>query len=320
MNESKRAYRLFSTGLFLLSLPVLSVSVSCHGRLRIPDAYRNSIQTFVIEHDGIARKNLVYIPKTIRARPALLLVFHGGGGTPEGMVGMDHGRLLELADQSGFAVVYPEGVGKAWNDFRRDPLSEAHRTNRDDVGFIGVLIQTMAARHGIDSRRVYAAGISNGGFFSLRLACEASDRIAGAVIVTATLPEDGVKLCNPVRPVDLVFVNGTEDPLVPYEGGEVKVFGSRRGRILSTDASLAFFASRFGCNAPFSTALPVRVADDTTRVIRHDWQCPGSRLQLYEIKGGGHTWPGGVQYLGPGLVGRVSKQLMASDVIGDLLK
>jgi polyhydroxybutyrate depolymerase len=100
----------------------------------------------------------------------------------------------------------------------------------------------------------------------------------------------------------------------------VKVFGSRRGRILSTDASLAFFASRFGCNAPFSTALPVRDAEDTTRVIRHDWQCPGSRLQLYEIKGGGHTWPGGVQYLGPGLVGRVSKQLMASDVIGDLLK
>jgi polyhydroxybutyrate depolymerase len=232
---------------------------------------------------------------------------------------MDHGRLLELADQNGFAVVYPEGVGKSWNDFRKDPISEAHRTDRDDVGFISALIDTMAVRHGIDRSRVYIAGISNGGFFSIRLACEASDRIAGAVIVTATLPEAGMKLCNPGKPVHLVFINGTEDPLVPYEGGEVKVFGSKRGRVLSTDASLAFFASRFGCNAPLSTALPVRVADDATRVIRHHWQCPSTKLQLYEIQGGGHTWPGGVQYLAPGLVGRVSKQLVASDVIGSLM-
>ncbi|WP_143464700.1 hypothetical protein [Leptonema illini] len=86
-------------------------------------------------------------------------------------------------------------------------------------------------------------------------------------------------------------------------------YGIDRSRVYVTGISNGgFFASRFGCNAPLSTVLSVRVGDDPTRVIRHDWQCPRSKLQLYEVHGGGHTWPGGVQYLGAGLIGRISKQ------------
>ncbi len=302
-------------------LPVLLLYllVSCSGRLLIPREYRESVQSIPFVYDGIERENLLYIPSSVKPAPPLLLVFHGGAGRPTGMTRMDEGRLLGIADEQGFIIGYPEGVGRSWNDYREDPISEAHKSDRDDTGFIRAFVAELVRRYGIDRNRVYVAGISNGGFFSVRLACEASDVIAGAVVVTAQLPKAGLSRCKPERPVDLIFINGTDDPLVPYAGGNVEVFGKKRGWILSTDDTLAFFAKRYGCSAHRKTALPVKDVDDPTLVIRHDWTCPSSLLQLYEIQGGGHTWPGGIQYLGEGFIGRVSHQIEASVIVADLV-
>ena len=131
---------------------------------------------------SLTRNYLLHVPKSSRAgrRTPLVLVFHGGGGHDWNMPGFTH--FDELADEQGFIVAYPDSFNKNWNDTRG--LSPA-----DDVGFIRALIDEVSRSHPVDPHRIYATGISNGGFFSNRLACDLADRIAAIASVAATMPE-----------------------------------------------------------------------------------------------------------------------------------
>jgi polyhydroxybutyrate depolymerase len=120
----------------------------------------------------------------------------------------------EIAASRGFIVAYPESVNTHWNDTRA--LSPA-----DDVGFVRALIAEVERAYPVDHARVYATGISNGGFFSQRLACDLSDQIAAVASVAATMPETLVPVCHPSRSVSVMFIQGTADPLVPIEGGAI---------------------------------------------------------------------------------------------------
>ena len=133
-------------------------------------------------HEGVERRYLLHRPsqRETGTLAPLVLVLHGGGGTPEQMDrGTNHAMSAE-ASRRGFLLVFPEGMERAWNDGRtehlRKPLGrkEAH----DDVGFLSALIDRMVAEHGADPERVYATGISNGGFMSVRLAMELSGKVA----------------------------------------------------------------------------------------------------------------------------------------------
>lgn len=277
-------------------------------------------------HDGQERRFHLHVPPDFdpgRDRPwPLVLALHGGGGRG---VGFDRntsdGTFLAQADRLGFVVALPEGVDKGWNDGRTD-AAVASRTRHDDVGFLQVLIDTLIASHGVDPGRVYATGISNGGIMSFRLACELSERVAAIAAVTASMPLH-LSACAPSRPVSVLVINGSEDPLVPYEGGAIRLrfFGSgarSRGEVISTDASIAFWVERNGCSAAARvTALEDGDPDDGTRVVVERYQgcAGGSEVALYRVEGGGHTWPGGRQYLPERLVGRVSRDVDASRII-----
>src|SRR5208337_3461333 len=104
-----------------------------------------------------------------------------------------------------------------------------------DIGFISALVDKLAAEYPVDAHRVFATGISNGGFMSFRLACELSEKIKGIAAVSATHPVTSREKCRPARSVNIMIINGTDDPLVPYNGGYVEVLGRRRGRVMSTD-------------------------------------------------------------------------------------
>ncbi|MBN2077840.1 MAG: hypothetical protein JW838_02670 [Spirochaetes bacterium] len=272
-----------------------------------------------VNHGGRERGALLYVPaRPLAGNVPLLLVLHGGGGKGRGMISLTRGRFNELAERDGFLVAYPDGIGRHWNDFRDDPIDYAHRNNIDDVGFIRALIDAIAARHPVDGKRVFATGISNGGFMCYRLACELGDRIRGVAVVTANHPEGAKERCRPARPVSVMILNGTEDPLVPYHGGHVTVLKRKRGAIVSTDETVAFWAGANACSAaPRREALPDADPGDGTRIERITYRdCgEGTSVILYRIIGGGHTWPGGKPYLSERIVGRVSRDIAACDVI-----
>jgi polyhydroxybutyrate depolymerase len=279
-----------------------------------------SLQQIAIMLEGRSRTCLIHIPRNAAAHSCpLLIVLHGGGGTPEGMVKLTKNRFNELADSSDCFVAYPAGLGRSWNDFRDDAKGYAHSEHIDDVGFISALIDKLAADYSIDKNRIFATGISNGGFMSLRLACELSGKIRGIAAVAATNPSDQNARCAPNRPVNVMIINGTDDPIVPYNGGVVTLLGSSRGTVTSTDDTVRFWARSNRCpDSPAVEDLPDSDPGDNTRVKKLSYgPCGGARVVLYRIEGGGHTWPGGLQYLFRRLIGYTSRDINACDRIWD---
>ena len=152
---------------------------------------------------------------------------------------------------------------------------------------------------------------------SFRLGCSLRDKIRAIAPVTASIPSAILPLCRSESAVSLAVFNGTEDPLVPYYGGQITVFRQQRGEVLSTDETIRIWLAKNRCTPePKMTALP-DLTNDGTRVMKSEYnQCgAGSKVVLYRIEGGGHTWPGGRQYLPVRLIGRTSRDINACDEI-----
>ncbi|MCP5065805.1 MAG: hypothetical protein GY946_04500, partial [bacterium] len=148
---------------------------------------------------------------------------------------------------------------------------------------------------------------------------ELSDRIAAIAPVTANL-STVMSRKTPRAPTPVMILNGTKDPLVPYNGGQVRVLGRDRGSILSTNATVAWWRRHNHCSAtPTRVALPDRSPRDGTRVYVDKYtDCPaGAPVVLVRIEGGGHTWPGGWQYLPRLVVGRVSRDIDGTQLVFD---
>jgi polyhydroxybutyrate depolymerase len=278
-------------------------------------------ETLSLVHGGATRSYILHVPPGARGRPApLIVVLHGGGGRAAQMSGFT--GFDAIAAREGFVTLYPQGLNRSWNDGREFP---GRNTGTDDVGFILAAIED-AKRRGalIDERRIFAAGISNGGFMAQRLACEASRVFAAVASVTATMPAATGERCRPDRPVSVLLLNGTADPLVPYEGGHVTgPFGMKtRGAIWSTDASMAFWARHNRCGGGVRhESLPDRDPGDRTRILRIEHVgCRGAEVALLRVEGGGHTWPGRVQYLPASLIGPVNRDIDGSEAIWAFFK
>ncbi|MBS0375971.1 MAG: prolyl oligopeptidase family serine peptidase [Proteobacteria bacterium] len=266
---------------------------------------------------GRDRTYRLYVPARPAARAPLLVVLHGGGGGGAGMEALTGRGFNRRADEAGAIIVYPDGVDHAWNDGRHDLKARTVRDGTDDVGYLRELVATLERRFAVDPGRVYVTGMSNGGMMTLRLACDAADVFDGFVAVAASLGEDTAAACHPAAARPLALVDGTEDPLVPYGGGEVRVLGSARGRVIGAEATFAAFRAVAGCGGEAASAPLDRIATDgTALVVRRATDCrAGVPLVLYQVDGGGHAWPGGRRYAREWLIGRVSEELDATDEI-----
>jgi polyhydroxybutyrate depolymerase len=268
---------------------------------------RTPARTHHIDAGGVSRTYLLHVPVTRRPNAAvpLVLVFHGGGSRAAAMERFT--RFDTLADRQGFIVAYPEGIGSHWNDSRG--LSPA-----DDVAFVRNLIAELKHSHQVDEKRIYATGISNGGFFSVRLACDLTREIAAVAAVAATMPETLMPACKPAAPISIMFMHGTADPLVKIDGG---VISRRNGRSVPLAQAVGFWRRvNHASELPFETELPDRQADGT-HVRRDVYRGSAADIEVvvYTILGGGHTWPGAIQYLPGSLVGRTSANLDATEAI-----
>ena len=222
-----------------------------------------------------------------------------------------------IADREYLLVVYPDGIGKGWNDGRSDLRSEAVKDQVDDLGFLIALVRELAQSYSVDSARVYATGISNGGLMSYRLACEASDVFAAVAPVAANLSVELASRCHPSRAIPILIIEGTEDPIMPWGGGTVKVLWLDRGEVLSTLDTFERWKAWDRCpNQQSRPPLDRDPSDGTSVAERVATGCAGGvEVQLDEVRGGGHTWPDGLPYLGVRIVGRVSREIDANEVI-----
>lgn len=265
-----------------------------------------------IEHGGLTRTYLVHLPAGYDGKTALplVLVLHGGGGDGAGTARLT--GFSDVADREGFIVAYPDGVDRNWRDGRE----VVGQPEVDDVGFLSALVEHLGRTYAVDPRRIYATGISNGALMSYTLACERAALFAAVGPVAGSMPEPLGPRCRPARPISIVQIHGTEDRFVPWDGGFV--IGGRRGRVLSVPDTIALWAGLDGCpTAPRTVQEPDRDRGDGTRVRRTGWgPCrDGTEVALYTVEGGGHTWPGGLQYLPVWIVGRTSRDLVASAAI-----
>jgi len=257
----------------------------------------------------------------------LVIVLHGRGVDGEGMIIVTRKGFDRLAERDAFIVVYPDGIELNWNDGRRDAEADdrAHRENIDDVGFIAALTDMIVRDYNADPCRVYVTGISNGAILSYRLACELSHRIAAIAPVDGNIPLLFIDDCSPSRHVPVLAINNVDDPVVPFEGGEIYGHFGREmlGKVMSVDQSVGYWVKKNGCSpVPVVTEEPDRDPTDGTRVTRKVYvnEDDGTEVILYVVDGGGHTWPGGIQYLPSRVIGKTSRDIDASEVIWSFFK
>ena len=252
---------------------------------------------------GEKREYLLYVPRSYdRSRPTPLVISMHGAGL-WGAAQKETSRWNDLAETQRFIVVYPSGIGgKGVRVWRAEPGSGLTK----DVRFISELIDTLEASYNIDSTRIYANGLSNGGGMSFALSCTLSDRIAavGMVAAAQTLPWSW---CTDHRAVPMIAFHGTDDPDVPYNGGASWL--SQRP-FPSTPKWAANWGRRNRCAA---NPIDSTVARDVTRRTYTDC-ADDAAVVFYTVRGGGHTWPGGTP-LPEWFVGRTTRSINATSLM-----
>lgn len=291
-----------------LWLAVLAVCVVGCGVRHVSAASARDISgTF--RSGGMDRAYMLHVPAGDPV--GLVLSLHGGGGTgiaQRGLTGFD-----AVADAHNLLVVYPDGYEKSWADGRG--ASPADRHHVDDVAFLVGLVTKLQNDYRVAPGHVFVTGMSNGGFMSNRLACDRADVFAAVAPVAGTL---GVGVaCNPSRPVSVWAAHGTADPLVPFKGGAVRGRGGL-SHAVSAEAMVDKWRKADGCQGdPSMELLPD--ARDGTVVHRFDsTSCAAStEVVFYRIDKGGHTWPGGKQYLPAAVIGPTTHTLDGSEAIAE---
>jgi polyhydroxybutyrate depolymerase len=195
-------------------------------------------------------------------------------------------------------------------DFGAGVISESLDERIDDRAFFAALLDRMLQDLPIDEQRVFATGISRGGQASYFVACNFPGQIRAIAPVAMPMPEFMRPMCAEAQGIGVLVMNGTEDPLVPYDGGQIKVGRRERGEVMSTGATIEFWRARNGCASEPVARETLNRAKDRMQVHRSSWsECEHAPVMLYEIEGGGHTWPSGRQYLPRIVVGKVNRDI-----------
>jgi polyhydroxybutyrate depolymerase len=266
------------------------------------------------EFDGIMRSYHVHVPSSYDGEASVPVVIALHLGLADGETIEKISGFSEIADREGFIVVYPDGHMKRWAGPGLTVPKEL--VGVDDVGFITEVMDRVSKGWKIDSKRVYVAGMCRGGFLAQMLAGEHPESFAAiAAVTTFQTPEFAAEYRDLQRPVPILLMNSTEDMFVPFAGGPLPL--TPEIEVLSSREIVKRWVDLNGCGSQaLVTEFPDQ-ADDGTRARREVYaDCRGAaEVAYYVVKGGGHTWPGGLQYMDESEIGKTSRDLDASELI-----
>ncbi len=325
MNQAQ-SDRLHSSPLLRAAAIVAAIGLLSIGQrafaVDLPNPPTPGTYTLTIQSGGFDRTSHVHIPTGYKSgtKPPLVILLHGAGGSGLGMLDRDGWRAK--SDTEGFIAVAPDGLPtkphddpkflqnpNVWNAGQLRPGSQ--RTKIDDVAFIAALLDALQSKVPYDANRVFCAGHSNGATMTMRLGAELSDRLTAIGTVAGLLSVPA----HPKRPLPTLCIYGTKDPLVPIDGGPVKLpWGTRTNPPVATP--LAALATAIGCSTD-----PQTVSDsDGLKKVVYRSNSGGPTLTVIYIDGQGHNWPRSKSALPESMVGPSTKHLDATAAIWEFFK
>ncbi len=310
-------------------------------------SFKTGDYDFSIYHDDLKRNYKIHIPPKYNPNFAipLVMVFHGGAGNMERAP--KYFQFNPKADKENFIIVYPEGTGVeiggkllgTWNG--GDCCGPAYDNNIDDVGFIEQMLEKIENDFNIDTKRIFATGMSNGAIISYRLACEMSDKIA-AIAPVASIGH--YKNCQPTRQVPILHIHGLDDPCAPYDGCSncvscVVSYLSRLGittkKRVSSAISVPDYLNMWKKINNCSNETEIVYVNKDANCVMYKKCANNADIELCSVKNMGHVWPGKTSYgidscqnkpdgylckAWEETVGEINDSLSANDIIWDFFK
>lgn len=260
------------------------------------------VMNSTVLYDGVNRSYVTYVPTTwlTTVNMPLLFVLHGTTQTGQGIA--DISEFNTIAENEGFIVVYPDGIGGSWN------TGIPGASTADDMGLIDTLIVMHEALYGTDQSRVFSCGFSAGGYMSYRLACESPRCFAGVASVSGTMTDLIVNNCSPLFTTPVLHIHGDADFVVAYNGSVIAGIG--------VDSVMATWNGYNTCpTVPVMTSLPDINTMDNSTVDKYTFEPCAQNLSnvLLKVNGGGHQWPGTNAILGG--IGVINRDIDASEEI-----
>lgn len=257
-----------------------------------------------IQSGGLTREYRLYKPNIYTGATPVPLIINMHGYTSNNFEQEFYGDFRAISDTANFLIVHPNGTldgqgNRFWNTF-----GSGEAVN--DVAFISNLIDTLAASYNIDPQRIYATGMSNGGFMSYTLACELNGRIAAIASVTGSMITPKLNACTLQHPVPVMEIHGTADNTVPYNGSALSAF-------VPIPTLVNTWVALNHCNPTpvFSDVPNINTGDGcTAEHYVYSGGDAGATVEHYKIIGGGHTWPGS-----PFVIGVTNQDFRASQEI-----
>ena len=265
-------------------------------------------QVSSLVHKEEKRRYIVYTPEAYQSQPQqnfpVVFNFHGGGmSMAEQML---YTQMNKAAERYRFIVVYPQGIKQDWNvGFGMDYLA-----GTDDVGFTQAILSKLKQDYRIDDKRVYATGLSRGGFFALRLAAELPQHFAAVASVGAPMPEPVLQHHKQKDKVGMLLIQGTADKVVLFEG--------KAASYLSAEGTYDYWRKHNGIDG--TTPQPRLLsgpAGDATQVnwLEQGSGAGGAKVALLTVKEGGHTWPGADAFNVGLPIGKTTRAIDANEVM-----
>ena len=285
----------------------------------------NTMTRYVLEHDGLEREYFVFLPSAYTGEedyPAAIFL-HGYGGTATGTEAEGTQGLNAYAEKFGYIMVYPQGTWfmagdspetqwevTSWNHisdgFDNGPDGPICTDDvvpaacppecgtcgkcgwascNDDVGFLKSLVATVSTDFEVDENSIFVSGFSNGAMMTHRIACEASELFAAAVLVGGRV-EPGFE-CTPSTALPLLQINGGEDQSVPHDGR-----ASSGGYFFaSTTAVTEHWSGSNACATVAKEWLSPTIADEN---VQCSIACGDTDHPVIDCiwPDGNHRWPG----------------------------
>jgi polyhydroxybutyrate depolymerase len=309
-------------------LAIMAMVLSAGIPIAVADEPSSGLFTGWMEYGEYNRTYEYYIPSSYDGSQAvpLLFSFHGLGSSGTGQISLTN--FTALAEQEGFIAVFPDATALEkesnsclgylpalpnnniqWNV--GGPWSLQYCAGVDDVGFVSALIDLFKSEYNIDETRIYSTGMSNGAMFAYYVALKLPGTFAGIAAVaspmTTNMFEEEVS-----SPITVIVMISPDDPIVPYEG---------LGWVGSVDNTINFWIEADQTSTEPEETVWEPTEEDSTRIVRYVYSGgeSGTKVILYKIEGGGHTWPGGPQYAPASVIGLASTHIDGSAEIWENL-